>query len=151
KEVAKDKSDFANLDIVADGLPAKGNLGGRILDPSGAAITNAKVTASGPTGAKTATSDTEGKFAFDALTPGQYSIKAEASGFKSSEIRQVAVLDKKTSTIGVKLEPGTAAETVEVSGAAVSANEVAAAPPVETMSGYVVAQKQAVEGGLQKV
>ena len=151
KEEAKDKNDFANLDIVGDESRAKGNLGGRILDPSGAAITNAKVTASGPTGAKTATSDREGKFAFDALTPGQYSIKAEASGFKSSEIRQVAVLDKKTSTIGVRLEPGTAAETVEVSGAAVSTNEIAAAPAVDAMSGYVVAQKQVVEGGLQKV
>ena len=99
---------------------AGGNLGGVISDPSGAVVSNAKVTMLGPAGAKTATSDSDGRFSFELLTPGLYSIKAEASGFKSTEIKQVAVLDNKTSTVPVTLEVGAASEVVDVTGAALA-------------------------------
>jgi len=156
--LAKDKNEEAKADYanaLAGKKAAKGNLGGTVIDPSGAVVGNAKITTSGPVGAQTVTSDADGRFSFDALTPGVYSIKAEANGFKPTEISQVAVLDNKTSKIGVRLEVGSSSETVEVSAAAAPVAQqganAAAGPQVETTNGLVLAQKQAVtQGGLQK-
>ena len=152
-----DKNEEAKADYVnalAGTKAAKGNLGGTVIDPSGAVVGNAKITTSGPVGAQTVTSDADGRFSFDALTPGVYSIKAEANGFKSTEINQVAVLDSKTSNIGVRLEVGGSSETVEVSAAAAPVAEqganATAGPQVETTNGLVLAQKQASSQGLQK-
>jgi len=145
--VAKDKSyaagGLANFDALSAQISGTGNLGGTIVDGSGAAIGNAKVSTLGPAGEKTATSDSEGRFVFSALTPGTYSIKAEARGFKSSEVTNLAVRDNKVATVGVRLEPGNAAETVEVSAAAVPVNEQTradAAPVPATVSGFAGGQ-----------
>jgi hypothetical protein len=150
--LAKDTSEVAGggANLYALSAGKSGNLGGTINDLSGAAVANAKVTTVGPAGEKTATSDPEGRFVFTSLTPGTYSIKAEASGFKSGEIRQVAVLDNKTSTVGVKMEPGSSSEAIEVTGAAAALNEVAAtAAPVATqeivVEQKVLAQKQGAQ------
>jgi hypothetical protein len=154
----KDKNEEAkadNANALAGTKAAKGNLGGTVIDVSGAVVGNAKITTSGPFGAQTVTSDADGRFSFDALTPGVYSIKAEATGFKPTEISQVAVLDNKTSKIGVRLEVGSSSETVEVSAAAAPVAEqganAVAGPQLETTTGLLLAQKQAVtQGGLQK-
>ena len=146
------KFDYVNRERPADEKAAKGSLGGTILDASGAAVGDAKITTSGPIGAQTATSDSDGRFSFNSLTPGAYSIKAEANGFRPTEISQVVVLDNKTSTIGVRLEVGSTSETVEVSAAAPAANERAdaPAPSAEATNGFVLAQKQASTQELQE-
>src|SRR5262249_99268 len=54
----------------------------------------------------------------DHLVPGSYTVKAEAPGFKATEVQQVAVLVNKDSNLRLTLEPGTASEAVEVSAAA---------------------------------
>jgi hypothetical protein len=105
----------------------KGNLGGTIVDPSGAVIANARVTMEGPSGTeitstRIASSNPDGTFSFDRLAAGSYSVKAEASGFRTTEITQVAALDDKVPSLQVKLEPGTTSETVEVSAASPAAN-----------------------------
>jgi hypothetical protein len=120
---------------------AGGNLGGIVSDPSGAAVGNAKVTTIGPAGAESATSDSQGKFSFDRLPPGLYSLTAEASGFKSAEIQQVAVLDNKTSIVPVTLEVGAASEVVEVTGAA---------PVVESSAALVAEPQQMAQFSMQK-
>jgi len=109
---------------------AKGNLIGAVLDPSGAVIRNATVTMNGPVGSQTALSDATGQFAFQQVTSGSYAIKAQAPGFKTAEIQQVAVLDNKDSNLRLTLEPGNTGESVEVSAAApiqssTGANELA--------------------------
>jgi hypothetical protein len=133
---------------------ATGNLGGTVLDPSGAVVGNAKVTMVGPIGEKIATSDHEGRFSFDRLTPGAYSLKAEASGFKATEIKQLAVLDNKLSNLQVKLEPGNTSEVVEVTAAepAVAAAVVAPqASAVNSTNGAVAQPLQtSTEFSLQK-
>jgi hypothetical protein len=121
------------------------NLGGTILDPSGAGIRDAKITAFGPGGEKTTTSDSKGRFSFDRLDPGPYSIKAEATGFKPTEIKQVAVLSDKPSALRVRLEVGSSSEAVEVTAGAadVESNQVAGATPAaESSTGLVAAQRQ---------
>lgn len=116
-------------------------MGGVILDVSGAVVSNAKVTTIGPAGAKTATSDSAGKFSFDKLPPGSYSVKAEANGFKATEIKQVAVLDNKTSTIPVTLAVGTTSDVVEVTGAA---------SEVESSNALIAAPQQTAQFSMQK-
>lgn len=120
---------------------AGGNLGGVISDSSGAVVSNAKVTMVGPAGAKTVISDSAGKFSFDKLTPGFYTIKAEANGFKAAEVRQVAVLDNKTATIPMTLAPGDASEVVEVTGAA---------SEVESSNALVAGPQQTAQLSMQK-
>ena len=145
--VAKDKSyvvgGLANSNALSAQISGRGNLDGTIVDASGAAIGKAKVSTLGPAGEKTATSDPEGRFVFSALTPGTYSIKAEASGFKSSEVTNLAVVENEVATVGVRLEPGSAAETVQVSAAAVPMNKQTradAAPEPATVSGFAGGQ-----------
>src|SRR5436190_6452316 len=102
---------------------AANKFGGTVFDPAGAAVANAQVTMVGPAGEKTVTSDSAGKFSFDQLTPGSYALKAKAPGFRQTEIRQVAVLDHKTTDLAVKLDVGAMAETVEVSAMTPQVNE----------------------------
>ena len=109
--------------LFAQESTVKGNLGGTVFDSSGAVVTGAKVTMVGPIGTKTTTSDANGHFQFDLLTPGIYSVKTEASGFKSTEVKQVEVLVNRTSSIHLTLQPGGAQEIVEVSAAAAGVDE----------------------------
>jgi len=101
----------------------KGSLGGTVFDSSGAVVAGAKVSTVGPIGNKMTTSDGEGRFEFDLLTPGFYSIKVAASGFKGTEVKQIEVFVNRTSTIRVSLEPGGAAEVVEVTAESAGVDE----------------------------
>src|SRR5260221_3637326 len=69
----------------------KGNLGGVVLDPTGAVIPGAKVTLTGPTGTSTIESDAEGRYRFPLLAPGFYSVRVEKQGFKTAEVKSVDV------------------------------------------------------------
>ncbi len=106
--------------LFAQESAVKGALGGTIMDSSGAVVSNAKVTLTGPTGTASTTSDSSGRFMFDRLTPGFYSVKTEMTGFKSVEMKSIEVFTNRTSGVSVRLEPGGATETVEVSAAAVT-------------------------------
>ena len=117
----------ASLSKVAMG---QGNLGGTVFDPSGAVIPDATVSMNGPASSRIGRSDQAGKFSFDHLAPGSYTVKAEAPGFKTTEVQQVAVLVNKDSNLRLTLEPGSVAEAVEVAAAAPqssSTNEMARA------------------------
>ncbi|HZR31717.1 MAG TPA: TonB-dependent receptor [Terriglobales bacterium] len=105
----------------------KGNVSGTVVDPSGAVVPNAKVTLSGPQGTRTATTDGSGRFYFDLLVPGAYSVKAEAQGFKTADVKGIQVFTNRNSNIQVKLEPGGASEVVEVSAAAVTVDTTSTA------------------------
>jgi hypothetical protein len=98
-------------------LYAFGSVGGTIFDPSGAAVSNAKVTAVGPLGEKTAVSDGAGKFSFDRLAAGTYLLKVDAAGFRNA-LSQVSVVSDRPATADFKLQLGATAETVEIAGAA---------------------------------
>jgi hypothetical protein len=112
-----------SLGLLAQESTVKGNLAGTVFDSSGAVVPKATVTMTGPIGKKTVTTDSDGRFVFDLLTPGFYSIRAEASGFKATEIRQVEVLVNRTASIRVTLQAGGASEIVEVSAAAAGVDE----------------------------
>jgi hypothetical protein len=114
---------FFSFVAFAQESAVKGNLGGTIFDSSGALVPNATVTLTGPIGNKTATSDGQGRFIFDLLVPGFYSVKAEMKGFKTSEARQIEVFTDRTSTVRMTLEPGGSTEVVEVTAQSVGVDE----------------------------
>ena len=97
----------------AFGQAQDGNLVGSILDPTGAAVPNAKVEAESiATGVKTATTtDMSGIYRFNNLLVGAYRITASAPGFATAGLNDVQVELNKTATANVMLSvPGTAAE-----------------------------------------
>jgi len=105
--------------LIAQESAVKGGLSGTVFDSSGAVVTGAKVTLTGPIGTASATTDSEGRFAFDRLSPGNYGVKAEKEGFRAVEIKTFEVFTNRSSAIRLTLEPGAASETVEVTASAV--------------------------------
>src|SRR6266851_2017864 len=119
-----------SVGLFAQESAVKGNLGGIVADPTGAVVPKAKVTLTGPTGNRTTTTDSQGRFMFDLLVPGFYALKAEQTGFKAVEVKQVEVLTDRTLTVPITLQPGAITETVEVT--ATSAGVDSAATKLET-------------------
>jgi hypothetical protein len=125
KDVSRDAFAYSPVVVSPQKSVAGGSLGGVVLDPSGAVVGNAKITAIGPSGTKTATSDPDGKFSFAQLSPGLYSVRTEAKGFPIKEDKQVEVLANETSNLRLTLPVGGASETVEVSASAVPMSNAA--------------------------
>lgn len=94
-----------------------GNLGGVVVDRTGASVANAKISTRGPAGSRALTSDSEGRFDFNQLTPGSYSVRAQAPGFKTTEVQQVEVAENKAANLKLTLDVGATSEAVEVTGA----------------------------------
>ena len=70
-----------------------GNIEGRVLDPKEAAVPGASVTATNQgTGLeKTTTTDEQGAFRLVLLPPGVYTVRASASGFATTEAKDITV------------------------------------------------------------
>src|SRR5258705_10932314 len=75
----------------------KGNLGGTVTDPTGAVAGGANVSIVGPTGERTAVTDAEGRFLFQVLTPGDYSVKTSKEGVKTAQGKSALVVPARTS------------------------------------------------------
>ncbi len=96
-----------------------GSLSGTITDQQKAVVAGATVTLNAAVagGERSAVSDSEGAFNFQALLPGTYSITVEAAGFKKSVARDVVVSVGLASAVNLQLEVGLAGETVTVTTA----------------------------------
>jgi hypothetical protein len=105
----------------------RGNLSGLVSDPTGAVVPGAKVTLSGPIGEKTMDTDSAGRFLFQVLIPGFYSVKISKEGFKTAEIKSEEVFTGKTSSVGVTMELGTSSTVVEVTTGAVEVDTTSTA------------------------
>ncbi len=103
---------------LAQDIATKGGISGRVTDSAGAAIANAKVTVTGPTGDRTVTANAEGEFELQNLIPGSYKVKVEQSGFKTLNVPGIEVYVGKNSTLKLTLEPGNISEVVEVTAGA---------------------------------
>jgi hypothetical protein len=95
-----------------------GDLKGEVLDPSGAAVANAKVTlksvATG--GTREMTADSEGRFGFNLLGIGEYEVRAEAPGFRAA-IARAEVRTGEIANARLVLEVGQVTEVVTVEDA----------------------------------
>src|SRR5438309_8707344 len=97
-----------------------GTLRGQVLDPSGAAVPDAQVTATNQETAvsvKIATTSA-GTYSFPSLIPGLYKIEVEAKGFKNLVKTEINVLANQDNVADAHLDLGVATEIVEVTGGA---------------------------------
>ncbi|MBZ5655067.1 MAG: TonB-dependent receptor [Acidobacteriia bacterium] len=122
------------------GQSTYGSITGAVLDSSGAAIVDAKVTLTnvGTAEKHTQSSGSDGSFSFVNLFPGRYRIDAEKPGFKHF-VQQVTVEVQQSARIEATLQVGEVSQTVEVTSETPLLQ-------VETSSlGQVVEQRKADE------
>ena len=96
----------------------RGSIAGQLTDPAGAAVPGAQLTVTN-TATNTSTSTTtneEGSYTVPYLTPGQYTITAEAGGFKRFVRQGVEVRVGDKLTLDFAMETGGVQETVNVTG-----------------------------------
>jgi hypothetical protein len=100
------------------GQAISGTLVGNVADSTGAAVVNADVEATnvGTNVTSRTTTNGSGQYRIDNLIPGSYRVTAKATGFKTMS-QTVDVQLNRTGTLNLSLVPGSASETVEVSGA----------------------------------
>jgi hypothetical protein len=96
-----------------------GDVAGTISDPSGAAVPNASVDLKNNATGQTLNTkaNSTGAYRFSLLTPGSYTVSANASGFQTTS-QPVTVAVGQASTVNVQLSVGTSAQTVEVTAEA---------------------------------
>jgi Carboxypeptidase regulatory-like domain len=100
------------------GQAVNATLLGTVTDSSGAVVAGAKITITEmKTGViHSATTNESGNYEVADLAPGQYEVAAEKQGFKKAVHTDVDVLVNTDTRINLVLDPGTAQETVVVSG-----------------------------------
>ena len=102
---------------------AQGSIQGTVTDQTGAVVSGAKITITNRATGQivTTTTSSSGTYNSGGLIPGDYKIRVEAKGFKSTEITlpvQVTV----TASGNIKLEVGQESQVIEVQGSAVAVN-----------------------------
>jgi outer membrane receptor protein involved in Fe transport len=98
-----------------------GTLRGQVLDPAGSSVANAQVTATNEdTGVSVTMATTSaGTYTFPSVLPGKYTVTVESSGFKKVIKSGVLVQADQDNVADVRLDLGTASETVEVNASSV--------------------------------
>ncbi len=93
-----------------------GMLAGEVLDPSRAAIPNAKILVTNTSTGVTSSTVTSGAgdFRFLALVPGTYSVRAEAPGFQPETQTGVVIDVSQTTTVDLTLQVGNTTQQVTV-------------------------------------
>ena len=97
-----------------------GTIGGTVLDASGAAVPNAKISITNTDRnqvVRTVTTDATGVYSAPFLPIGTYSIKAEAAGFRTNTRTNIVLNVNDVLKINITMEVGTVSETVEVNEA----------------------------------
>lgn len=113
---------FAILIFTGAGLAqsqaAAADLSGSVVDPNGAVVPGATITARNiATGvSRTTTSDSNGTYRFIALSPGEYEITTEAQTFKKVSISPVRLTVGQSAELRISLEVGAADAIVTVTG-----------------------------------
>lgn len=109
--------------VMAQTTVAQGSIQGTVTDPSGAVVDGAKVIIKnrGNGQVVTTTTSSSGTYNSGGLIPGEYTVRVEAKGFKTTEVTlpvQVAI----TASGNIKLEVGQENQVIEVQGSAVAVN-----------------------------
>ena len=104
------------LSPLALGQTSRGTVTGTVTDPNGAVIAGAEVTLiSGATKlTRTTTTNSEGLYRFEAVDPGPYSVKVNATGFGEIVSTGIEVRANQTSDVPAQMAPAGQIETVNV-------------------------------------
>ncbi len=133
---------FATAFLFATLLAAQGTdavVSGTVLDPTGANVPGASVTAlNTKTGVSTAVkTNAGGIFQFSALPPGDYRLTAEMSGFKKLVLNEQTLRVGDRVTVDMTLEVGQVADSVEV----VAESETALSYVTTSVGGVINGQR----------
>jgi hypothetical protein len=100
-----------------------GSLVGRVTDGQGSPLARVTVTLSGPMGASTTQTDSDGQYRFAAVDPGTYDVKADLAGLSSQrrqgvvvQIAKQAVSNFALAVAGVEVEVAVAEAPVDAMG-----------------------------------
>ncbi|HET6220122.1 MAG TPA: carboxypeptidase-like regulatory domain-containing protein [Acidobacteriaceae bacterium] len=106
--------------VAAGYAQSTATLSGRVTDPSGAVVPQARVTVVGlATGVnRVSTSDPEGNYTVPSLQPGNYSVSVQATGFADYKLASVTLQVDQNVTVDVKLGVASTGEVVQVDAAA---------------------------------
>ncbi|MDQ2775068.1 MAG: TonB-dependent receptor [Acidobacteriota bacterium] len=109
---------IAVLCVPAFAQQGYGSIGGTVQDPSGASVPNASITVTNmATGiASRLASLSDGNYLAPQLTPGNYQLAVEASGFKKYVSDGIVVHVADRLVLNIPLQLGSSAETVTVTG-----------------------------------
>ena len=93
---------------------------GTVTDPQGNVVAGATVTLTNAQKnfSRTQTTTDAGSFAFALIPPDQYTVEAQATGFKKAVVTSVGAQVAKATDLNIQLEIGNVAETVTVSSGA---------------------------------
>ncbi len=123
----------AGISLASSSLSAQtnnGQIAGNVLDPSGAVVASAQITARNEATGSTykATSTSSGDYRFPSIELGRYTLTVNAPGFSQQVSRGVEVRVQEVTSFDVRLTTGSANETVTVE---------ADAPAVQSQSSEV--------------
>jgi hypothetical protein len=93
-----------------------GSIVGRVLDPNGAAVASARVTATqeGTGFSRSAVTDSDGLYVIPSLQPATYSLAVEATGFSTSKQPGIVLLADQALTVNLSMKVGSTTEVVTV-------------------------------------
>jgi hypothetical protein len=108
------------LSSAAFGQTSRGTVSGTVLDPNGAVIAGANITLTNveTNVSRTTTTNSEGFYRFDAVDPGTYSVKINASGFSEVTKTNVPVQANQIADVGAQLAVGQTEVTIDVTAEA---------------------------------
>jgi hypothetical protein len=114
---------LCGLELCAQTTISTGSIQGVVTDPSGAVVGGAKIliTSKATSRVITVKSTAAGAYTSGALTPGDYGLRVEAQGFKTTELA-VTVQVGVTAPGNVKMQVGEATQVVEVQGNTIAVN-----------------------------
>lgn len=92
-------------------------INGVVTDAQGQVVAGATVRliGAGQNSQRTTTTDGAGNYSFQSVTPGNYSLEVESTGFKKTSVKNVQALVDKVTTLTVALQVGDVSASVEVS------------------------------------
>ncbi|HLE62174.1 MAG TPA: TonB-dependent receptor, partial [Pyrinomonadaceae bacterium] len=100
-----------------------GSIGGTVVDPNGAAIAGATVTASGALTTRATNTDGNGAFEISNLPLGGYTVTVEQQGFKKATVTNVQVNVSQRTALRIPLETGDISVSVDVTAAAAAVDQ----------------------------
>ncbi|MGO9086106.1 MAG: carboxypeptidase regulatory-like domain-containing protein [Candidatus Sulfotelmatobacter sp.] len=132
---------FFTMSSLANGQLNQGSIAGNVLDPTGALVAGAKLTAKGESTGSVyeAVSSSAGAYRFPNVNIGTYDVTVSAPGFKTTTLTGILVQVATTAALDVKLTTGAVTENILVN---------AEAPTVQSESsdiGTVVGEKQILD------
>ena len=131
--------------------PKSGTISGNVVDPTGAAIYNAQITATEESTGKQyhTAADPSGSYRFPELAAGKYSVKFESRGFRTETKTSIVVTPDKVSQVDVRLMVGSGGG-VEVTAVDPGTGTIAGAVTDLTGAGIWGAHITAVEASTGK-